>query len=41
VAAVRRFEERGMDRWQALAAMLKLYAQGMHANEPVHTWELP
>ncbi len=39
--AVKVFENRGMDRAQALSAMLELYCQGMHSNEPVHTWELP
>jgi hypothetical protein len=24
-----------------LAEMLRRYAQRMHSNEPVHTWELP
>ena len=41
VAAVRRFEERGHPRSEALSAMTALYAQGMHDNEPVHTWPLP
>ena len=35
------FEERGADRRTALRQMLELYCDGMHANEPVHTWELP
>ena len=39
--AVARFEERGLDRRQALHQMLNLYSQQMHTNEPVHTWELP
>jgi hypothetical protein len=30
----------GMTRPQALAEMLRRYAQLMHSNEPVHTWEL-
>nr|WP_274635890.1 glutamate-cysteine ligase family protein [Microbacterium bovistercoris] len=41
VAAVRALEDRGMDRDRALTEMLALYAEGMHANEPVHTWDLP
>ena len=41
VAAVRRLEERGADRPTALSGMLRLYAEGMHSNEPVHTWPLP
>jgi len=41
VAAVRALEDRGMDRWQALTRMVELYAEGMQANEPVHTWDVP
>ena len=39
--AVERFEAPGMDRQKALAEMLRLYAEHMHSNEPVHTWPLP
>ena len=35
------FERRGLDRGKALHEMLRLYMAGMHANEPVHTWEVP
>ena len=31
----------GTDRAEALRQMLALYCEGMHANQPVHTWELP
>jgi hypothetical protein len=41
VAAVQSLEDRGMDRPRALTEMLKLYADGMLANAPVHTWEVP
>jgi hypothetical protein len=41
VNAVRRFEDTGADRAQALTRMLRDYTEGMHANEPVHTWPLP
>jgi gamma-glutamyl:cysteine ligase YbdK (ATP-grasp superfamily) len=41
VAAVTALEERGLDRSAALTQMLKLYTEGMHANEPVHTWDVP
>jgi gamma-glutamyl:cysteine ligase YbdK (ATP-grasp superfamily) len=34
-------EGKGMDRQSALAQMLRRYAENMHSNEPVHTWELP
>src|SRR5699024_9961475 len=34
-------EEAGMDREQALTEMLRRYMDGMHSNEPVHTWRLP
>lgn len=30
-----------LNRPQALAEMLRRYAQHMHSNEPVHTWERP
>lgn len=38
---VQRLEEGGMDRSAALAAMVGLYSEHMHRNEPVHTWPLP
>ncbi|MFI7587546.1 glutamate--cysteine ligase [Spongisporangium articulatum] len=41
VKATAAFEARGADRAAALTEMLRMYAQGMHANEPVHTWPLP
>jgi gamma-glutamyl:cysteine ligase YbdK (ATP-grasp superfamily) len=41
VATVTAFERRGLDRVTALHRMLELYLDGMHSNEPVHTWPLP
>ncbi|MDQ2758816.1 MAG: glutamate--cysteine ligase [Actinomycetota bacterium] len=41
IEAVRRLEERGLDRPAALREMLRSYAAQMHENLPVHTWELP
>jgi hypothetical protein len=41
VAAVHALEERGADRMTALRGMLERYCEGMHSNEPVHTWPLP
>ncbi len=41
VEAVHRFERRGATREAALGQMLELYCEGMHSNEPVHTWPLP
>jgi hypothetical protein len=41
VAAVRRFEDAGASRAEALARMLERYCEGMHSNEPVHTWPVP
>ena len=38
---VARLESRGLTRDEALREMLAKYMEGMHANEPVHTWELP
>ena len=34
-------EQEGLTRPRALAEMLCRYADRMHSNEPVHTWELP
>jgi len=39
--AVAAFERSGCPRPEALRRMLQLYCEGMHANEPVHTWKLP
>ena len=39
--AVAALEARGADRAGALRGMLARYLEGMHANEPVHTWPLP
>jgi hypothetical protein len=39
--AVAVFERGGCTRTEALRRMLQLYCEGMHANEPVHTWNLP
>jgi hypothetical protein len=41
VATVNALEARGLDRSGALTEMVKLYCEGMHANEPVHTWPIP
>ena len=38
---VARLEARGLTRDKALREMLRHYIEGMMANEPVHTWELP
>lgn len=40
VATVAALEEAGMTRPQALAEMLRRYCAHMHANEPVHTWDI-
>jgi hypothetical protein len=37
-AQVRRLEERGLGRREALRAMLRRYTTHMHTNAPVHTW---
>jgi hypothetical protein len=37
---VRRMGQRSdMERYDALRATLLEYRDGMHTNEPVHTWE--
>jgi hypothetical protein len=41
VDAVTALESRGHDRLSALTAMLQAYCEGMHSNQPVHTWPLP
>lgn len=41
VEAVRAYERSGMDRRQALTAMVGSYCERMHSNEPVHTWSVP
>ena len=41
VDTVHALEASGMDRMSALTRMLQLYCEGMHSNEPVHTWPVP
>ena len=41
VDAVRALEARGNDRAEALRQMTLLYREHMHANVPVHEWEVP
>ncbi|HEX3005357.1 MAG TPA: glutamate--cysteine ligase, partial [Angustibacter sp.] len=41
VSTVRALEARGHSRLDALREMLRLYAERMHGNEPVHTWDVP
>lgn len=41
VRTFRALVERGMQRREALTEMTRLYLEGMHRNEPVHTWEVP
>ncbi|TWE12841.1 glutamate--cysteine ligase [Rudaeicoccus suwonensis] len=41
IACVNGLEEQGKDRAAALSGMLQRYLDGMHSNEPVHTWPLP
>ena len=41
VDTVRALQRNGLTRPEALAEMLRLYCERMHANEPVHTWDLP
>ncbi len=37
----RLYEDRSLDRLEALRRMTVLYREHMHANEPVHEWALP
>ncbi len=41
IETTKRLESRGLNRDEALRQMLVLYAENMHANEPVHTWPVP
>lgn len=41
IDAVRRYENRGLDRVEALRQMLAVYLDHVESNEPVHTWPLP
>jgi len=41
VRTVHALQESGLERIPALHAMLERYIENMHANQPVHTWELP
>ena len=41
VRCVEALEARGMSRRDALTAMTVAYAERMHTNDPVHTWDLP
>lgn len=41
VAAVQKLERHGAGRERALTRMLRHYCDGMHANQPAHTWPLP
>jgi gamma-glutamyl:cysteine ligase YbdK (ATP-grasp superfamily) len=38
IAAVKRLEEGGLDRQEALRQMTLAYIDHMHTNEPAHTW---
>jgi hypothetical protein len=40
VSTVQALQDGGMTRAAALAEMLRRYCEHMHANEPVHTWEI-
>ncbi len=39
--AVRAFEAADCSRAEALRRMVEAYAERMHANLPVHAWEMP
>ncbi len=41
VRTVEALQRRGLSRPRALAEMLRLYCERMHANDPVHTWDGP
>jgi hypothetical protein len=35
------YDDRGVDRAEALRQMTAAYRENMHSNEPVHTWPVP
>ena len=37
----RLYDDRGLERGEALRRLTVSYRDLMHANEPVHTWPLP
>ncbi len=39
VDSVHHLEANGHERWESLRLMTQAYAERMHSNEPVHTWE--
>jgi hypothetical protein len=41
VRTFRALRDRGLERREALTQMTRAYLEGMHANEPVHSWEVP
>jgi hypothetical protein len=41
VETVHALAARGLRREEALREMLRIYGEGMHANEPIHTWPVP
>jgi hypothetical protein len=41
VRTFRSLRDRGLGRRDALTEMTRAYLEGMHANEPVHTWQVP
>jgi hypothetical protein len=41
VRTYRALRDRGLERRDALTEMTRRYLEGMHGNEPVHTWEVP
>ena len=40
IAEVKRLQEGGLDRYEALRQMTLRYIEHMHTNEPVHSWPL-
>jgi hypothetical protein len=41
VRTFRALRDRGLERREALTEMTQAYLEGMHGNEPVHTWTIP
>ena len=40
IDAVAAYEDKGLDRWEALRRMSRAYGEHMHRNDPAHSWPL-
>ena len=40
IDAVAAYEDKGLDRWEALRRMSRAYGEHMHRNDPAHSWPI-